>query len=143
MTTRKLGRKKEHRERTLRNLATSVILYEKVLTTEAKAKAAVPMIERLITRSRKDDLAGRRYAKSLLFDMNAVSKLFEDIIKRLGTRTSGFVRITKLPPRSGDGAAMAQIELLLTALEDILAAETKTKVSVKKKVPKSTEDKQN
>lgn len=142
MTTRKLGRKKEHRERTLRNLATSLVLFEKVQTTEAKAKAVISLVERLISRARKDDLAARRYSKSLLFDMNATSKLFEDIIKRLGTRTSGFVRITKLNPRAGDGAAMAQIELLLTSVEELIGSQTKTKVSVQKASATPTEDKQ-
>jgi large subunit ribosomal protein L17 len=132
MKTFKLGRKSAHRDRTLRNLATSLVLYEKVQTTEAKAKAVRPMVERLLTGARTGSLAARRSAKSLLFDANAVTKLFEDFPQRWGTRTSGFVRITKLPPRAGDAAEMAQLELLLTPLEDVIAAETKTKVSVRK-----------
>jgi large subunit ribosomal protein L17 len=132
MTTRKLGRKTAHRDRTLRNLATSLVLYEKVSTTEAKAKAVRPMVERLLTNARTGSLAARRRAKALLFDANAVQKLFEDFPQRWGTRTSGFVRITKLAPRAGDAAAMAQLELLLTPLEEVIAAETKTKVSVRK-----------
>jgi large subunit ribosomal protein L17 len=132
MTTRKLGRKKEHRERTLRNLATSLVLYEKVETTVAKAKAVIPLVERLFTHARANDLTARRYAKSLLFDMNAVNKLFEDLSQRQGTRTSGFVRITKLSPRPGDGSAMAQLELLLTPVEAVVSAATQTKVKVRK-----------
>lgn len=132
MKTSKLGRKSEHRDRTIRNVVSSLVLYEKVRTTVAKAKAARPMAERLMTNSRAGTLAARRRAKALLFDTNAVSKLFEDFPQRLGTRTSGFVRITKLPARPGDGAAMAQLELLLTPLEEVIAAETKTKTSVRK-----------
>jgi large subunit ribosomal protein L17 len=132
MTTPKLGRKSANRDRTLRNIVSSLVLYEKVRTTEAKAKAARPMAERLITTSRKGTVDARRRAKALLFDTNAVAKLFEDFPQRLGTRTSGFVRITKLAPRPGDGAAMAQLELLLTPLEEVIAAETKTKTSVRK-----------
>ena len=132
MTIRKLGRKKAHRERTLRNLATSVVLHEKVRTTEAKAKAVAPLVERLITRARPNDIAGRRFAKSLLFDMNAVTKLFEDVAARAGVRTSGFTRITKLVPRPGDNAPMAQLEILYTSVEEVIAKQTKTKVKVTK-----------
>jgi len=133
MTDRKLGRKKEHRERTLRNLATSLVLYEKVRTTEAKAKAISPLVERLLSRSFSNTLAARRDAKSLLFDDNAVAKLFEDFPSRQGTRTSGFVRITKLPARNGDNAPMAELELLLTPLEQVIEKESKTKVAVRRK----------
>jgi len=138
-TLPKLGRKKEHRERTIRNLATSLVLYEKVRTTTAKAESVVPLLERLITKARTGSLAARRAAKALLFDPNAVSKLFEDLSQRQGTRTSGFLRVTKLPPRPGDGAAMAQVEFLLTPLETILQAESKTKVSVRKTAAKTEE----
>jgi large subunit ribosomal protein L17 len=132
MSTPKLGRKKEHRERTVRNLATSLVLYERIRTTEAKADAVVPLLERLITKARTNTLAARRAAKEVLFDTNAVSKLFEDLTMRQGTRTSGFLRVTKLPPRPGDGAPMAQVEFLLTPLEDVLQAESNTKVRVRK-----------
>jgi large subunit ribosomal protein L17 len=114
-------------------------LYEKVETTEAKAKAVTPMVERLITSARTGTIAARRDAKALLFDMNAVSKLFEDLTTRGGTRTSGFVRITKLPPRPGDGASMAQMELLLTPIEDLIQQESRTKISVRKNAKKVEE----
>lgn len=132
MTLLKLGRKRDHRNRTIRNLATSLVLYEKLTTTEAKAKAVLPKVERLITIARRGDLAARRYAKSVLFDSNAVRKLFEDYPARLGGRTSGFVRLTKQTPRPGDGSSMAQLEVLLTPLEEIIAAETKTTTKVRR-----------
>jgi len=132
MTTAKLGRKKEHRERTLRNLATSLVLFEKVRTTEAKAKAVLPTVERLITHALSGSIAGRRQAKAVLFDMNAVSKLYEDVATRRGERTSGFVRITKLPVRPGDGASMAQLEILYKPLEEVLGEQSKTKVQVRR-----------
>jgi len=119
----------------MRNLATSLVLYENLSTTEAKAKAISPMVERLLSSSLKGTLAARRSAKALLFDINAVTKLFEDIPSRVGDRTSGFVRITKTAPRNGDGAAMARIELLLTPVEQILEEQTKTKVAVRKAKP--------
>ncbi len=139
MTTPKLGRKTANRNRTIRNLVTSLVLYEKVRTTDAKAHALVPVAERLITTTRKGTLDARRRAKALLFDANAVAKLFEDFPQRMGDRTSGFTRITKLAPRPGDGAEMSQVELILTPLEDVIAAETNTKVSVRKNKSASTE----
>ena len=136
MTIRKLGRKKEHRERTLRNLATSVVLYEKVVTTEAKAKAVTPMVERLISKALRGTIAARREVKSLLFDSNAVTKLFEDLKERAANRTSGFVRLTKLPARPGDGSSMVQMELLFMPLEEVIASQSKTAVKVRKTTPK-------
>jgi len=133
MTTVKLGRKAEHRDRTLRNLITSVLLFEKVRTTEAKAKAIAPIVERLISQASTGTLAARRAVKAVVFDQNAVSKLFEDLSLRKGTRTSGFVRITKLPARPGDGAAMAMLELLYIPLEEVMQEKTGTKISVRKK----------
>jgi large subunit ribosomal protein L17 len=133
MNTPKLGRKTDNRNRTLRNLVTSLFLYEKIRTTEAKAKAMRPMAERLMTIARAENtLEARRRAKALLFDQNATAKIFEDILPRIGTRTSGFIRITKLPVRPGDGSPMAQVELLLTPVEEMIEKETKTKVSVRK-----------
>jgi large subunit ribosomal protein L17 len=112
-------------------LATSVFLYEKVTTTEAKAKAVLPMVERLITHAKSGSIAARRIAKATLFDPNAVAKLFEDVRDRRGTRESGFVRLTKLPVRPGDGASMASIELLYTPVEELLEKQTQTKVKVR------------
>lgn len=139
MTERKLGRKKEHRERTLRNLATSLVLYEKVRTTEAKAKTLAPIAERLISTALKGTLDARRQAKAFLFDSNAVSKLFEDLATRQGKRNSGFTRITKLPARPGDGAPMAMVELNLIPLENVLQKESNTKVSIRKRRTKTEE----
>jgi large subunit ribosomal protein L17 len=138
MKSPKLGRKTDNRNRTLRNLVTGLVLYEKIRTTHAKARAIVPMTERLLTHARVNDLTARRTAKALLFDDNAVTKLFEDFPQRYGTRTSGFVRITKLAPRPGDGSEMAQVELLLTPIEEVIAKETNTKVAVRK--TKKTEE---
>lgn len=137
MSQFKLGRKQGHRDRTLRNLATSLFLYEKVVTTKAKAHAVVPMVERLITKARTGDIAGRRAVLAELFDVNAVRKLFTDLEKRQGNRTSGFTRITKLPARHGDGAPLASLELLFTPLETVFADESQTKVSVRKTTKKS------
>ena len=126
MSTIKLGRKKEHRERTLRNVATSLLLYEKITTTKARAKAVTPLVERLLSTARQNSLSARREAKSILFDSNAVRKLFEDIITRMEHRTSGFLRLTKVAPRPGDRASMVQLELLITPLEKVIETEKVT-----------------
>ncbi len=132
MSTPKLGRKADHRDSTLRNLLTSLVLYEKVVTTDAKARAVVARAERLITFARRGDLAARRYAKAHLFDDNAVRKLFEDMPARFGDRTSGFIRRTKLGFRPGDGSEKVQLEIMLTPLETIIEQETNVKTKVRK-----------
>ncbi len=132
MTTPKLGRKADHRDSTLRNLLTSLVLYEKVVTTDAKARAVVARAERLISFARRGDLAARRYAKAHLFDDNAVRKLFEDMPSRFGDRTSGFIRRTKLGFRPGDGSQKVQLVIIRTPLETIIEQETTVKTKVRK-----------
>jgi len=136
--TYKLGRKAEHLDRTLRNLATSLVMAERVVTTSAKAHAVVPMVERLIHKASTKTLEGRRAALAVLFDPMAVRKLLDDAADRL-ERTSGYTRMTKLPPRKGDGASMVLLELLLKPLDQVAAEATGTTVTVKKKAAKPSE----
>jgi len=96
----------------LKNLAESVILYEKVTTTEAKARVIRPIVERLITRSKNNDLASRRYLLQRLPTNNSVKKLLEVLGPKYKDRPGGYTRITKVPARSGDGAKRATIELV-------------------------------
>lgn len=96
----------------LRNLATSVVLHEKVRTTEAKAKAIKPVVERAVTSSRVNTLHTRRKLLSYFLDEQAVKKLLEDLGPRYKTRPGGYMRITKLGKRSGDAAPMVQIEFV-------------------------------
>lgn len=106
------SRKKAPREALFRNLAAQVILYEKIITTEAKAKAIRPVVEKLISRSKVDNLANRRILISYLPIKNAVKKAFEVLGPRYKERSGGYLRITKLANRQGDGAAIAQIEFV-------------------------------
>lgn len=106
------GRKKEPREMMLRNLAASILIYEKVKTTEVKAKAARSLVEKAITTAKKNDLTARRRLIALLPQKMAVKKLMEVIGKRYQDRQSGFTRIVKIGPRQGDGAKIVQIELV-------------------------------
>ncbi len=111
-TTPAFSRKKGPRDAMLRNLATSVVLYEKVETTEAKAKAIRPMVERLITRGRISSLFARRTLMKTLYDENAVKKILEVLGPRYAERRGGYTRITKISPRKGDSAKMAIIEFV-------------------------------
>jgi len=107
-----LGREKASREMMLRNLASSILIYEKVKTTEAKAKAVRPIVEKLITSAKAGDLTARRKLISFLPQKMAVKKAMEVIGKRYEKRNGGYTRIVKLGVRQGDGAKMAQIELV-------------------------------
>ena len=107
-----LGREKAPREMMLRNLASSILIYEKVKTTKAKAKAVRPIVEKLITTAKIGDLTARRKLISTLPQKMAIKKAMEIIGKRYEKRDGGYTRIIKLPSRQGDGAEMAQIELV-------------------------------
>jgi large subunit ribosomal protein L17 len=107
-----LDRKKGPREALLRNLATSVILYEKVKTTKAKAKAVRPLVERLITASKPGTVTARRRVAAKTYGENTAKKLVEELGPRYKDRKGGYTRITKLGMRQGDAAEMVQIELV-------------------------------
>jgi len=107
-----LDRKKEPRELMLRNLASSILLYEKVKTTKAKAQAVRPLVERLITSSREGTLASRRGLAKVLLQKKAIKKTMDVLGERYKTRPGGYTRIIKLGTRTGDGAEIVQIELV-------------------------------
>ncbi len=107
-----LDRQKGPRELMLRNLASSIILYEKVKTTAAKAAAVRPLVEKVITISKVGDLAARRSLLEVLLQKNAVLKAMEVLGVRYKERNGGYTRTIKLGARQGDGASMVQIELV-------------------------------
>ncbi|OGL88486.1 50S ribosomal protein L17 [Candidatus Uhrbacteria bacterium RIFCSPLOWO2_02_FULL_51_9] len=107
-----LDRKVGPRRALLRGLIESVILYEKVQTTEAKAKAVKPLVEQIISRSKENTLHARREISKTLYTDNAVRKCMEVLGPRYRERAGGYTRIVKLGERKGDGAATAQIELV-------------------------------
>src|ERR1700690_206679 len=108
----KLGRNTAHRRSLLRNLVTSVIIEERVETTVPKAKAAKPIVEKMITLGKRGDLAARRLAAAYLMTDAAVGKLFAPIGPRFGDRNGGYLRIVRTGWNKGDGADKAFIELL-------------------------------
>jgi len=108
----KLGRQPAHRRATLRNLVTNVIEHERITTTVTRAKAAKPLVERMITLGKKDTLASRRRAAAFLLTPAATKKLFADIAPRFSDRAGGYTRIIHAGFRIGDGANLAILELL-------------------------------
>jgi large subunit ribosomal protein L17 len=112
-TRNKLSRDAAHRKALLMNLSKEIIEHERIQTTEAKAKAVKPEIERLITLAKRHDLHARRQALSTLAqDKFAVHKLFEDLGPRYADRPGGYTRILKLGPRRSDATEMVFIELV-------------------------------
>ena len=112
-TRHKLSRDSAHRKALLANLCVEVIDHERIETTQAKAKAVKPEIEKLITLAKRGDLHARRQALSTLSqDKFAVHKLFEDLAPRYAERPGGYTRILKLGPRKSDATEMVFIELV-------------------------------
>ena len=107
-----LGREKANREAMLSNLAASIILYEKVKTTEAKAKAVRPIVEKIITIGKSNTLTARRRLITKLPIINATRKVLDELGPKYKDRPGGYTRIIKIGYRQGDGSKMAQIELV-------------------------------
>jgi large subunit ribosomal protein L17 len=108
----KLKRDVGARKALLRNLVTSVIVEERVITTVPKAKAVRPLVDRMITLGKQDTLHARRQAASYLQTPASVKKLFDTLGTRFGQRNGGYTRIVRIGPRQGDGAEQAMIELV-------------------------------
>ena len=109
---KKLGRDSAHRKALYSNLAGSLIEHGRIKTTEAKAKAVKPIVEKMITLGRRGDLAARRQALAYLRSNDVVHKLFADVAPRFADRPGGYTRIVKIGPRSGDAAEMVYLELV-------------------------------
>lgn len=108
----RLGSGPAHQKLMLGGLAAALFEHEKVRTTEAKAKALRPVAERLITFAKQGDVHARRQVLRVVPNRDAVHRLFAEIAPRFAERNGGYTRILKLGPRKGDGAPMAQIELV-------------------------------
>ena len=108
----KLKRDVGSRKALLRNLVTSVIEHERVVTTVPKAKAIKPLVDNMITLGKRDTLHTRRQAAAFLETPASVKKLFDTLGTRFGQRSGGYTRIVRLGYRKGDGAEQAMIELV-------------------------------
>jgi len=111
---KKLRRNTAQRRALLRNLVTSFLEKERIQTTLAKAKAAKPLAEKMITLAKRNTLHTRRQALRFIYKRDVVKKLFEEIGPRFSERPGGYTRIVKTGPRAGDGAEMAVLELIGT-----------------------------
>ena len=124
---RKFGRPAAPRKAMIRSLTLSVLRYERVKTTEAKAKEIRGFVDRMIGLGKEGTLAARRRAAAFLYEPEIVEKLFSDLAQRYPDRNSGYTRITHLGRRVGDSAPVMLIELMPgadeTAASDAAAAE--------------------
>lgn len=117
---RKLGRSSGHRRALYRSLVTEVLRHERIRTTEAKARAIRPHVEKLITLAKRGEASedparrvhARRLAAARLNDPNVVKKLFDELVPRYADRPGGYTRLVKLGFRKGDSAPMAVLELV-------------------------------
>lgn len=109
----KLGRTASHRDAMLSNMAMSLFLHRMIRTTDAKAKALQPVVDRIIATAKQNTLASKRRVAITVPVKEAYQKLYGDILPQFAERTSGFTRIIKLGVRRGDGAALSVIELLI------------------------------
>ena len=115
---RQLGRTATHRKAMIHNQVTDLLRHDRIVTTEAKAKELRPIAERVITLGKRGDSAARRRAGAVLTDNAVLRRLFHELGPRFRDRPGGYTRIVKLGPRLGDGARMAQIELVEGAAGD-------------------------
>lgn len=109
---KKLGRTKSHREAMLANMAMSLFTHRVIKTTDTKAKALKPLVDRIISTAKKDTLAAKRQVARTIRQKPVFKKLFGEIVPHFADRESGFTRIVKLGVRRGDGAPISVVELL-------------------------------
>ena len=114
ITTRsKLGRKPAQRKALMRNLATSLLLYESIRTTKSRAKAVQPLVERMIAKAKaQPPHAAIRFLNQIVTHKNASKKMMDVLVPRYAKRSSGFSRIKPLGRRIGDGAELVELSLL-------------------------------
>lgn len=109
---RKLGRTSSHRDAMLRNMVTSLLEQERIVTTVPKAKEARRVTEQMITLGKRGDLHARRQALAYIRSKDIVAKLFDEISTQYASRQGGYTRIIRTGTRAGDAAPMAIIELV-------------------------------
>ena len=126
---KKLSRNTGQRQALFKNLINALVVHGEIKTTEAKAKAIRGLIDKLITRGKKNTLQSRRLLAAFLQNKKAVNKIVDEIAPLFKNRPGGFTRIIRLGKRRGDDAMMARLEL-------VVKPEKKEKVEDKKKVEK-------
>ncbi|MBK5251350.1 MAG: 50S ribosomal protein L17 [Peptostreptococcaceae bacterium] len=109
---RRLGRRTDHRNLMLRNIVTSLIKSGRIETTEAKAKEAKRIAEKMITLAKRGDLHARRQAMAYMLDETVVKNMFDEIAPKYSDRNGGYTRIIKIGQRRGDASPMVLLELV-------------------------------
>jgi len=109
---RSLSRSTGQRKALFRNLVTELLAYDKIKTTEAKAKEIGSIAEKMITLGKDGGLDARRKLLAFIYDKKVADKVFNDLAQRYAERVGGYTRITRLGRRLGDGANMVQLELV-------------------------------
>ena len=112
MSYRKLGRDSSARKALLRGIVTSLFRYERIETTEAKAKELRKIAEKMLTLAKRGDLHARRQVMAYMMDEDVVKKLFDEVAPKYKDRQGGYTRIIKTGVRQGDAAPMVIIELV-------------------------------
>lgn len=109
---RKLGRDSSARKALFRGMLTSFFQYDRIETTEAKAKELRGLADQMITLAKRGDLHARRQVLAYLMDEDVVKKIFDEIAPKYADRQGGYTRVIKLGLRKGDAAPLALIELV-------------------------------
>lgn len=131
-----LGRKSSHRKAMLSNMASSLILHKRIITTVAKAKALRTYVEPLVTKAKEDTTHSRRVVFSYLENKEAVTELFRNVVVKIGDRPGGYTRILRTENRLGDNAEMCMMELVDFNEAMLSSKETKKKVRRSRKSTK-------
>lgn len=137
----KLNRTSSHRDAMFRNMVTSLFKYDRIRTTDAKAKELRRWADRLVTLAKRGDLHARRQALAIIREKNVVHKLFEEAGDRFGAVNGGYTRIVKIGRRPGDAAPVSLIELIETKAKSKDTGKPKKKAS-KKAAPKTVAPKE-
>jgi large subunit ribosomal protein L17 len=137
---KKLGRTPSHRKAMFRNMVTSLLKHERIVTTEVKAKEIGRLTEKMITLGKRGDLHARRQAVAFIRSNEVVKKLFSEYAQRYAERQGGYTRVLKLEPRAGDNARMAMVELVDRPIEAAKSQSPKAKEKATKE-PKAQSSK--
>jgi large subunit ribosomal protein L17 len=130
----KIGRTSSHRDAMFRNMVTSLLKYDKIKTTDVKAKEVSRWADRIITLAKRGDLHARRQAMAIVREKDVVHRLFENVSQRFGEINGGYTRIIKIGRRPGDAAPVSIIELVVKS--DVDSKSKKGKASSKTKEAK-------
>ena len=141
----KLGRTPSHRKAMFRNMVTSLLQHERIVTTEVKAKEIGRLTEKMITLGKRGDLHARRQAVAFIRSNEVVKRLFSEYAQRYASREGGYTRVLKLEPRAGDNAPMALVELVdrpITESKEKKEAKVKKETKPKKETKAKKEAKE-